>query len=269
MMSPDKDKNKNKKIHLIIGILILLFVVLGSCGFFYYHLPFKLIPFQIPFIPKDSSLISETLHQEMPGYSQVEVLAASGSNQGNDPRLISIRVKLDTGETPIICEGQIFSWIGDPGNRGIRWQNLECEGLATLIGYTQSVLTTTYEPNTVWYPPFYSCFNDQIASVLYYWTKADNTVFARIGWPRIETTVEEMLAGKIGVMDQVVLFDPKNIEIIDYDPQLPDDQKTRLYYLECDGTIKEYVGKSYLEIQQNRGSIQDFQLHNPIEENNP
>ena len=263
------DKNKNKKTRLIIGILILLFVVFVSCGFLYHRLPYKLIPFQIPFIPKDSYLISETLHKEMPGYSQVEVLNADGNNQYNDPRLISVRVKLDTGETPVICEGQIFSWIGDPGNRGIRWQTLECEELATLIGYTQSVLTTTYEPNTVWYPPFYSCFNDQIASVLYYWTKADKTVFNRIGWPQIKTTVEGMLTEKIGVIDQLELLDPNNIDIIDYDPQLPDDQKTKLYYLECSGTIKEYLGKSYLEIQQNRGSILDFQLHNPIEESFP
>ncbi len=125
------DINKNKKTRLILGILILLFVVLGSCGFLYYRLPYKLIPFQIPFIPKDSFLISETLHKEMPGYSQAEVISAEGNNQYNDPRLISVRVKLDTGETPVICEGQIFSWIGDPGNRGIRWQTLECEELAT------------------------------------------------------------------------------------------------------------------------------------------
>jgi hypothetical protein len=79
-----------------------------------------------------------------------------------------------------------------------------------------------------------------------------------------------MLTGKKEVRDQVVLFDPNNIEIIDYDPHLPADQKVKQYYLECDGTIKEYIGTSNIEIYNNRGSIQDFPLHNPLaDENKP
>ena len=262
----DAGREMSKKRIYTIGILVVLLGLFGSFAFFYYSLPFPHFPFQIPSLPKDAALISKILNQELPGYSDIEILAAKGNHQVNDPRLITLRVKFSTGAKPVTCNGQIFSFTGDPGARGIRWQTLECEGLASLIGSTQSVLTTTYEPNTVWYPRFYKCFNEKVASVLYYWVKQDKTILDSIGWPIIRTTVEEMLAGKKDVSDQVVLFDQNNIEIVDYDPELPADQKTELYYLECDGTIKKYVGKSYLEIQHNRGSIQDFQLANPLDE---
>ncbi len=260
----------SKKRIFTIAILVVLLGLLGSIAYFYYSLPFPHFPFRIPSLPKDSAIISEIFNQELPGYSDIEVLAASGSNQYNDRRLITVKAMLETGETPVVCEGQIFSWIGDPGNRGIRWQTLECEGLARLINTSRSVLITSYEPKSGWYPTFYKCFNDQVASVLYYWAKEDRTILDRIGWPIIKTTVEEMLTEKKEVSDQVVLFDPNNIEIIDYDPAMPADQKVKQYYLECDGTVKVYVGKSNVEIYNKRGSIEDFLLINPLaDENRP
>lgn len=256
--------NKGKR---VLRFLILLFGLLGACLLTLKILSFYRFPWQILFIPKDSSLISRTLSPELPGYSEIEVLAAEGSNQLDDPRLITVKVMFETGEVPVECVGQIFSWLGDPGNTGIRWQTLQCEGLATLISYTKSALITTYEPNVLWYPPYYTCFNDQVAAVFYYWTKKDHTILERIGWPEIKTTVEDMLAGKREVATQIRLFDPEKMEIVDYDPQLPTEQKVKQYYLECDGTVKVYLAESNMDIYNSRNSaITDFHLMNPLED---
>ncbi|HWR65285.1 MAG TPA: hypothetical protein VN364_04150 [Bellilinea sp.] len=256
--------NKRKR---VLRFLILLLGLLGACVLTLNILPFYLFPFQIPFIPKDSSLISRTLSRELPGYSDIDVLAAKGSNQFGDPRLITVKVLIETGEVPVECVGQIFSWFGDPGNSGIRWQTLDCQGLATLVGYTRMSLTTADNPYDTWYPPFFKCFNDQIASVLYYWAKQDKSIFSRIGWPDIVTTVDDMLAGKREVEAQIRLFDPEKVEFVDYDPQLQTEQKVKQYYLECDGTVKVYLAESNMDIYNSRNSaITDFPLMNPFED---
>lgn len=253
----------------VIGFLALL-ALCGACTIYLFNLPYYIFPFRIPLIPKDSHIIAETIDQDSLGYSNIEILSASGNGSQNDPRLISVRVMFNAGEVPVPCEGQVFYWAGDPGNIGVRWLTLECVGLSNLIGFAQSSLITPYEPDAIWYPPFYACFNDQIASVLYYWTKKDETVVNQISWPKIKSSVEEMLAGIKDVKPQIALFDPANTEIVDYAPQLPPDQKVRQYYLECDGTVRIYLGQSNLQIYNNLENRESFPLINPLsDENSP
>lgn len=202
--------------------------------------------------------------QKLPGYKKIVIRKASGLGSNvADMRVIEVKVLLENGEKPVACEGKALAFTGDPGASGFFWQTLECEGTSTLIHMAQSAIRTSYDPSEVYYPPNFSCYKNQIASVLYHWVKNGRITIDRIGWPEIKSLTEEMLAGKIRVENQIVLFDPTNREVIDLTPQEPADQKGKQYFLRCDSTLLEYRAKTYLDIYNYRtaNTNEEYQLN--------
>jgi hypothetical protein len=249
-----------KKVPVILLFLIGLYVVASVL------LPFHIFPSELLFIPKDKQIVSAQFDQKLPGYSHIEILEASGSGRYSDPRLINVRAMIESGEKSIACKGKAYYYPGDPGGRGFMWETLECEGLSELIWMTQSSISSSYDPTIVWYPPYLSCFKNQIASVLYYWVKQGKTTLDAIGWPEIKSIVEDMLAGKVEVNSQIVLFDPSEKEVIDLAPQTPADQKVKQYYLRCDGILREYLAQTNMDIYNNLKSSDVFVIHLPLSE---
>jgi hypothetical protein len=143
-----------KKKILIISVGLVTVCIAGIA------IILSLIPKQFPIMPGDDELIGDYFNQKLPGYSSITVLDRTGKGRGDEPRLLTLRVSLDTGSKQVSCEGILKFFISDPSYFSYTWNNLDCVGQNLLIRWMQ--LAIEREQN-------YPCHQDKIAFLLAYW----------------------------------------------------------------------------------------------------
>lgn len=199
----------------------------------------SLIQKQIPIMPSDSELIGEYFNQELPGYSSITVLDQQGTGSGDDPRLLTLRVVMDTGSKPTSCEGRLKFFISDPSYFNYAWNTLECEGQNFLIRMAQRALESELN---------FACHQEKIASLLTYWVQREKISIDKIANQNLRASVKNSVEENQQVADQIHLLDLSQMTTKDFDPSLPDEQKIVQYVLRCDGSIDQYLAKENITI---------------------
>lgn len=237
---------KKKILIISIGLTIVCFVGIAIL--------LALIPLQIPIMPSDNELISKYFNQRLPGYSSITILDQQGKGNGGEPRLLTLRVVMDIGSKPYLCEGKLKFFISDPSYLGYTWNTLDCVGQNLLIRWAQYAIEN--EGN-------YACHQEKIASLLAYWVQNNKVPMYRITDRNLRSEVERIRKENKVLPDQIILLDPSQMRIRDLDPSLPIEQKRTEYVLRCDGTIEQYLTLN----NQITPGIGDIYLDPPLEKN--
>jgi hypothetical protein len=209
----------------LIGILVLWFFS----------------PKQIPRMPDDNELINDHFNQTLPGYSQITVLDRRGKGNGGDPRVLTLRISMETDANPISCEGRLRFFISDPAFFNFTWNSLICSGQDHLIRLAQQAFTKDYRY-------IFPCHREKIASVLVNWVRNKKVPVGKINDPSLRSLVNTYLEEKKETPNQVILIDLSRIRTIDLDPSIATEQKVRQYVLKCDGAVDEYLAKENITI---------------------
>ncbi len=220
-----------KKKILIIALGLVLICLAGMVVLF------SLIPNQLPVMPSDDELISEYFDQTLPGFSSITILDRQGKGNGDDPRMLTLRVSMDTGQNPVLCEGKLKFFMGDPAFLDFTWNTLQCSGQYLLIRWAQFSLPG--ERN-------YTCHQDKIADLLTYWVLNNKIPIDKIADLHLHFLVKDNLEENKQIPDLILLLDLSRMRTNDFDPSLPNDQKIAQYVLRCDGTIDQYLAKEYI-----------------------
>ncbi|WP_322507053.1 hypothetical protein [Anaerolinea sp.] len=238
-----------KKIFIVsIGFVTVCFAGMATL--------LALIPEQIPIMPSDSELISEYFNQALPGYTSITILDQQGKGRGDDPRLLTLQVVMDTGSKPTSCEGKLKMFISDPSYFSFTWNTLDCVGQNLLIRWAQHAIES--EQN-------YDCHREEIASLLAYWVQNEKLAMDQITDWNLHSVVERIRKDNKVLPDQITLLNPSQIRVKDLDPFMPNDQKRTKYILKCDGTIDLYLAKEYFTFNQITTGIGDTYLDSPLE----
>jgi hypothetical protein len=99
-----------KILFILLNIFVICIVMLTSCGFIYHD--------------SDSELVQMMFPSPSPGYSNIKILNQEGDNTGSHPRILTLQVTMDVYPKPVICEGQIIHFRGDPSYIDFRWFTL-------------------------------------------------------------------------------------------------------------------------------------------------
>jgi len=215
-----------------------------------------LIPEQIPIMPSDSQLISEYFNQELPGYTSITILDQQGKGKGDDPRLLTLQVVMDTGSKPTLCEGKLKMFISDPSYFSFTWNTLECVGQNLLIRWAQHAIESELH---------YDCHQEEVASLLAYWVQSKKLAIDRITDGKWHSMVERIQKENRALPDQITLVDLSQMRVKDFDPSLPNEQKRTKFILKCDGSIDLYLAKEYSTLDQITTGRGDNYLDSPLE----
>jgi hypothetical protein len=217
-----------KKKILIITLVSVLICLTGIVVLW------SLLPKQFPIMPSDDELISNRFDQKLPGFANITLLDRQGKGDGDDPRVLTLRVSMDTGRRPVLCEGKLMFFISDPSYLNFTWNKLDCSGQELLVRLAQLALQG--ERN-------YTCHQDKIASLLAYWVQNNSISIDKIVDLNLHSLVKKSLEENKQIPDQIRLLDLSLMRTKDFDPSLPDEQKIAQYVLRCDGTIEQYLAK--------------------------
>jgi hypothetical protein len=214
----------NKKLSLIfLNIFAICIMILTSCGFIYHD--------------SDSELVQKMFPSPSPGYSNIKILDQEGDNTGSHPRVLTLQVTMDVYPNPVVCEGQIIHFRGDPSYIDFRWFTLEGAGLSSLIGLARSAITKSHhEPN-----PFQT---EHVSILLKHWIDERLIKLDDIQIPEIHKQVNDFITNSDNIppgVSNVSLFDSSRIQTHDLAPDLPANKKQPTYVLRKDGTIDLYI----------------------------
>jgi len=179
-------------------------------------------------------LISDHFDQKLPGFSNIIILDRQGKGIGGDPRILTLRVSMNTGRIPVLCEGKLKFFISDPAFFNFTWNTLQCSGQYLLVRWAQFALQG--EQN-------YTCQPEKVAALLTYWVQNNGIPIDKIADQNLHSLVKNNLEGNKQIADQIFLLDLSQMRTKDFDPSLPNEQKIAQYVLWCNGTIDQYLAK--------------------------
>jgi hypothetical protein len=241
-----------KKKVLIISLVSVLICLTGIV------ILWLLLPKQFPIMPSDNELISDHFDQKLPGFSNITILDRQGKGIGGDPRILTLRVSMDTGRKPVLCEGKLKFFISDPSFFNFTWNTLQCSGQYLLVRWAQLALQG--EQNI-------TCHPEKVATLLTYWVQNDGISIDKIADQNLHSLVKNNLEGNKQIADQILLLDLSNMRTKDFDPSVPNEQKIAQYVLRCDGTIDQYFAKEnttiYSQVTLDGGNYLDPPAERP------
>jgi hypothetical protein len=208
-----------KFIVIFLNIILIFILTFTGCG------------------NSDSELVKKIFSSPSPGYSNIKILNQEGDNTGSHPRVLTLQVTLDVYPTPVICEGQITHFIGDPGYLDYRWFTLESAGLNTFIGWARGSLAKSYHEPI----PF---LTEHVSILLKHWIDERLIKLDDIQIPEIRNQVNGFITNPNSIpigLSNIDLFYPLHIQTHDLAPDLPANKKQPTYVLHKDGTIDLYL----------------------------
>jgi len=206
-----------------------------------------------------NSMYNRADRPSYPGYSAIKVLQRKGEGTGSNPRILIIRVTLESYPADIICEGEFQYFRGDPAFARTDWYSLEGVIHKRIVGKARWYLTQTSGPQ---------CQNKLVLLVLKRWVNEGLIELGNIADARVANSVVNLLENPIDLPEYFTdtgFLDLTRVQIQDLAPELPDKEKTLVYVLRSNGILESYLKGQSVEIREmiNIDSC-DFVLESPI-----
>ncbi len=210
---------------LLTAAAVALFLLTLAIGAAWY--------LQLP--DSDGELVRRYFDPQLPGYSDIEIIAARGAHRVDNPRFVVVEATLESYPEPVTCRAQIRYVRGDPSITWIGWDSWECVGHQLLVWRAREALSSGMSRE-----PCRTVIEDA-ALVLYRWVAEGWIAVDEIRYSPVRKEVERLLGGEVPLPSEpATLFDVAEVQIHDLSPELPEEEKVPTYVLRCDGTLELY-----------------------------
>jgi hypothetical protein len=263
---------------ILIALFILTFSIIGTIGCNGKILPPPEVPAKEEALPDNKTHFNEELllqderfinsmynredRPKYPGYSLIEVLNREGEGTGINPRILTIRVTLESYPTDIVCEGEFYYFRGDPAFARTDWYSLEGVIHKRMVNLARHYLRYTSGPVT--------CQNKLVLLVLKRWIDEGLIELHDIKDARVIKAVKDLMENPVDLPNSLTdtgLVNTSEIQTYDLVPELPDNEKTPVYVLRSNGILELYLKDPSIEIREVlklQSDACDFILANPI-----
>jgi len=209
-----------------------------------------------------NSMYNREDRPKYPGYSAIEVLKREGEGTGRNPRVLTVRVTLESYPDDIVCEGEFRYFRGDPAFARTDWYSLEGVIHKRIVGKARWYLENDSGPVT--------CQNKLVLLVLKRWIDEGLIELDDIADARVIKSVVNLLENPVDLPEYFTdagFLNLTKIQVRDLAPELPDNEKTLVYVLRSNGILESYLKDQSVEIRELiklQSDSCDFILENPI-----